>query len=166
MTSDEARAINCVLEALVAQGELKEVEPPRAKGRAYMALADAVDAYRAADSPRVDIGRITDGARQGLFKHMMENGVAYTSCPGCGWAYDDHPAAILPAIKGRDCGCPCGSGVTIRKAQPLDVPSAEALERVIGLLEQEIEKARMLRWKPDMVTQFRAVAAFLRAVKP
>jgi len=49
----DAKVINEVLDALAAQGELKEVEPPRVKARAYMAVADAVDAYRAAGSPRV-----------------------------------------------------------------------------------------------------------------
>jgi hypothetical protein len=49
-----------------------------------------------------------------LVKELREKGLAYTTCSGCGRAYSDQPEVVLDAVKGRDCGCPAGSGFAVR----------------------------------------------------
>jgi len=57
-----------------------------------------------------------------LVKELREKGLIYTTCAGCGWAYSDQPEVVLDAVKGRDCGCPAGTGFAVREVSRKRTP--------------------------------------------
>ena len=94
------------------------------------ALRAEYDAWVAAGRP--DLGG------QGPHIPPIPAWAEYEVCMGCHKPTENVPAVYLPALKGRDCGCPCGTAMRLRK--PSTPPAAA----------QDVEMPEPCKhWMPD-----------------
>lgn len=109
-----------------------------------------------------------------LWLDLAAKGLVYEACAGCGKPSRDIPAAMLPAVEGRDCGCPAGTGWVLRRSTPIQEPVKVDLRGNIKLpaLPREeavayiIQKLEMSGAQSRYPEYYKEIADFLRAWYP